>query len=66
VEDRAQIAREIVRHRKSYLVRRALHSHGEGSRIGRLARLFSQACLHPSLLCFRPWLSAVKRQVLAS
>ncbi len=64
--DRAALAREIVEHRKSYLVRRALHSPQEKSRLIRLLRLFSEALLHPSLLCFRPWLSAVKRQVLAS
>ena len=64
--ERVEIAREIVQHRKNYLVRRALHSPREKSRLARLFRLFSEAVCHPSLLCFRPWLSAVKRQVLAS
>ncbi len=64
--ERAELAREIVQHRKNYLVRRALHSPQEKSRLARLFRLFSEAVLHPSLLCFRPWLSAVKHQVLAS
>lgn len=64
--DRTEIGREIVRHRKSFLVRRALHSPSENSRLARLRRLISEAIFHPSLVCFRPWLSAVKRQVLAS
>lgn len=65
-DDREELCREIIQHRKSYLVRRALHSPSEQSRISRLFRLFSEAILHPSLVWFRPWLSAVKRQVLTS
>ena len=64
--DREALQREIVQHRKSFLVRRALHSPSEKSRVSRLFRLFTEAVLHPSLMCFRPWLSAVKKQVLAS
>ncbi len=64
--DREELSREIVTHRKSYLVRRALHSPTEKSRYARLFRLMSEAISHPSLMWFRPWLSAVKRQVLAS
>ena len=64
--ERNELGREIVRHRKSYLVRRALHSPTKNSRLARLRRLISEAIFHPSLVCFRPWLSAVKRQVLAS
>ena len=64
--DREELSREIIRHRKSFLVRRALHSPSEQSRFARLFRLFSEAIFHPSLVWFRPWLSAVKRQVLAS
>lgn len=65
-KDREELSREIIQHRKSYLVRRALHSPSVHSRCARLFRLFSEAVLHPSLMWFRPWLSAVKRQVLAS
>ena len=65
-DDREELSREIIQHRKYYLVRRALHSPSEKSRLARLLRLFSEAILHPSLVWFRPWLSAVKRQVLAS
>ena len=64
--DREELCREIIQHRKSFLVRRALHSPSEQSRFARLFRLFSEAIFHPSLVWFRPWLSAVKRQVLAS
>ena len=64
--DREALQREIVQHRKSFLVRRALHSPSEQARAARLFRLFSEAILHPSLVWFRPWLSAVKRQLLAS
>ena len=65
-DDREKLCREIIQHRKSFLVRRALHSPSEQSRFARLFRLFSEAIFHPSLVWFRPWLSAVKRQVLAS
>ena len=64
--EREELCREIVRHRKSYLVRRALHSPAEQSRASRLFRLFIEAIRHPSLMWFRPWLGAVKKQVLAS
>ena len=64
--DREELSREIIKHRKSYLVRRALHSTSVKSRCARLLRLVSEAILHPSLMWFRPWLSAVKKQVLAS
>jgi len=64
--DREELNREIVQHRKSFLVRRAVHSHVRGSRVARLARLFAEAVQHPSLLWFRPWLGAVKREVSAS
>ena len=64
--ERAELCREIARHRKSFLVRRAMHSPSKESRISRLSRLVFEAIRHPSLMWFRPWLSAVKRQVLAS
>lgn len=65
-DDREELSREIIKHRKSYLVRRALHSPSVQSRFARLFRLVSEAILHPSLMWFRPWLSAVKKQMLAS
>ncbi len=61
-----ELNREIVQHRKSFLVRRAVHSHVRESRVARLPRLFAEAVQHPSLLWFRPWLGAVKREVRAS
>ena len=64
--ERDGLSREIVQHRKSFLVRRALHSPSEKSRAARLCRLFIEAIRHPSLMWFRPWLGAVKKQVLAS
>ncbi len=64
--DRDQVSREVVQQRKSFLVRRALHSAAVHSRCTRLFRLVSEAVFHPSLLWFRPWLGAVKRLVLAS
>jgi glycosyltransferase involved in cell wall biosynthesis len=64
--DREELIQEIVQHRKSFLVRRALHSHVPESRVSRLMRLFAEAVHHPSLLWFRPWLGAVRRQVSAS
>ena len=64
--ERGELHREIVQHRKSFLVRRALHSPSEKSRPSRLLRLLFEAIRHPSLMWFRPWLGAVKKQVLAS
>jgi glycosyltransferase involved in cell wall biosynthesis len=64
--EREQVKGEIVQQRKAFLVRRALHSRVTESRLSRLARLFAEAVHHPSLLWFRPWLGAVKRQVSAS
>jgi glycosyltransferase involved in cell wall biosynthesis len=64
--ERAVLSREIVQHRKSFLVRRALHPSSEKSRYARLRRLIAEAIRHPSLMWFRPWLGAVKKQVLTS
>ncbi len=67
--ERAELHREIVQHRKAFLVRRALHSRLEKSRAPRLLRLLRlvvEALRHPSLMWFRPWLGAIKKQVLAS
>ena len=64
--DRYELSREIARHRKSFLVRRAVHSESKKPRSSRIARLLLEAAQHPTLLWFRPWLSAVKKQFLAS
>ncbi len=64
--EREELNQEITQHRKSFLVRRALHSLSEKSRVARLFRLVAEAIRHPSLMWFRPWLGAVKKQVLAS
>jgi glycosyltransferase involved in cell wall biosynthesis len=64
--ERDALCHEIVQHRKSFLVRRAIYSPSKQSRISRLSRLVFEALRHPSLMWFRPWLSAVKKQVLAS
>ena len=65
-QDREELNREIARHRKTFLVRRAVHSESKKPRASRIARLLLEAAQHPTLLWFRPWLSAVKRQLLAS
>jgi len=64
--DREELKREIIQHRKSFFVRRAVHSPVAGSRISRVLRLLAEAAQHPSLLIFRPWLGAVKREVITS
>jgi glycosyltransferase involved in cell wall biosynthesis len=61
--DSEQVKREVARSRRSFLVRRALHSKPDDSPAGRLLRLLAEAVRHPSLLWFRPWLGAVKRAV---
>lgn len=61
---REHLQREIALHRKSFLVRRALHQRGEETRRSRLRRLLVAALQHPSLLWFRPWIGAVRRQVV--
>ena len=63
--DREKLNREIAQHRKSFFLRRALHSLSDKSRIARLFRLAAEAVRHPSLMWFRPWLGEVKKQVLA-
>lgn len=64
--EREELQREMVLHRKSFLVRRALHAPSEKSRLSRLFRLASEAVRHPSLMWFRPWLGAVKKEILAA
>jgi glycosyltransferase involved in cell wall biosynthesis len=64
-QDSEQVRREITHCRKTFLVRRALHSKPDEPRAGRLLRLITEAVHHPSLLWFRPWLGAVRQQVTA-
>ena len=64
--DREELNREIACHRKSFLVRRAVHSESKKPRSSRIARLLLEAAQHPTLLWFRPWLSALKKQIVAS
>jgi glycosyltransferase involved in cell wall biosynthesis len=64
--DRAALDREIHLHRKSLLVRRAMHKESTKPRTRRLIRLLVEAAQRPSLFWFRPWLGAVKKQFLAS
>jgi GT2 family glycosyltransferase len=62
--DRDLVLKEAAEQRRWYLVRRALHENPAGSRWRKLLRLLSDTIAHPSLLAFRPWLGAVKKQVL--
>ena len=64
--DREALDREIAHHSKTFLVRRAVHSESKKPRSSRIGRLLLEAAQHPTLLWFRPWLSAVKRQLVAS
>ena len=64
--DRDALEREIAWHRKTFIVRRAVHSESKKPRTSRIVRLFVEAAQHPSLLWFRPWLSALKQQLVAS
>lgn len=64
--DREALEREIAWHRKTFIVRRAVHCESKKPRTSRIVRLFVEAAQHPSLLWFRPWLSALKQQLVAS
>lgn len=63
-DDASALWKEISQNYKWYAVRRALHENPHGTRIARLFRLFSDALRHPSLIGFRPWLGAVKKQLV--
>jgi GT2 family glycosyltransferase len=62
--DRARVVKEVAEQRRWFLVRRALHENPTGSRWRKLCRLLTDTVAHPSLVAFRPWLGAVKKQVL--
>jgi glycosyltransferase involved in cell wall biosynthesis len=62
--DRARVLTETAQQRRWYLVRRALHENPAGSRWRKLSRLLADTIAHPSLLAFRPWLGAVRKQML--
>jgi glycosyltransferase involved in cell wall biosynthesis len=59
-----KLRHNIAEQHKWFVVRRALHENPHGSRRSRLRRLFRDACATPSLFLFRPWLGAVKKQLL--
>jgi glycosyltransferase involved in cell wall biosynthesis len=61
--ERNDLKRDVAQLTKSFLVRRALHSPVPESRLSRLLRLLAEAAHHPSLLWFRPWLGAVRKEV---
>ena len=65
-DDTSALWREISQNYKWYAVRRALHENPNGTRINRLFRLLSDALRHPSLIGFRSWLGAVKKQLMWS
>ncbi len=63
-DDRSRLLEDISEQRRWFLVRRALHENPTGPRWRKLCRLLSDAISNPSLVKFRPWLGAVKKQVL--
>lgn len=63
-EDCTWLRREIAEQHKWFTVRRALHENPAAHRGHRLARLFRDAWQEPSLFLFRPWLGAVRKQIL--
>jgi glycosyltransferase involved in cell wall biosynthesis len=62
--DEAIVRREIFQQRRWFLVRRALHENPNGPRWKKLCRLFSDGLRYPSLFAFRPWLGAIKQQLI--
>lgn len=58
------LRREIAEQSKWFVVRRALHENPNSSRASRLRRLFRDAWQTPALFLFRPWLGAVRKQLL--
>lgn len=65
-DDTSALWKEISQNHKWHAVRRALHENPHGTRITRLFRLLSDALWQPSLIAFRPWLGAVKKQLVWS
>jgi glycosyltransferase involved in cell wall biosynthesis len=61
--ERAALHREIAEHRKWYIIRRAMHTNPAIARWERLRLLLGGALSSPSLLWFRPWLGAVRKQL---
>lgn len=62
--DRSQLRSEIAEQSRWFAVRKTLNEGPTNSRKRRLLRLFRDAMFQPSLIRFRPWLGAVKRQFL--
>jgi glycosyltransferase involved in cell wall biosynthesis len=61
-EQQAELAREIAIQKKWFAVRQIEVGAMPSSRAGRLASLIRAAVSRPSLIVFRPWLGAVRRQ----
>jgi glycosyltransferase involved in cell wall biosynthesis len=62
--DREELRKEIAEQRRWFFVRRALNENPNGARWRKLCRLFSDCARYPSLLTFRPWLGAVRKQLI--
>jgi hypothetical protein len=63
--EREEVQRELVQMRRHLAVRRALHARDKAAGSSTLGRLLSEMRAQPSLLLFRPWLGAVRRQLIA-
>lgn len=64
VPEAASLRREIYVQEKWFAVRRALHENPHATRRSRLRHLLRDAWRRPSLFFFRPWLGAVKKNLL--
>ena len=63
-DQREVVWKEIHQQTRWFYVRRALHENSSGPAWRKVVRLASDAVRHPSLITFRPWLGAVKKQML--
>lgn len=61
--ERAEVGAELVEMRRHLAVRRALHARDKPAESSTIGRLISELLAQPSLLLFRPWLGAVRRQL---
>lgn len=60
----AEVRRELVDMHRHLAVRRALHARDKSPDTTTLGRLVAEMRAQPSLLLFRPWLGAIRRQLL--
>ena len=65
-EQQSELAREIADQKKWYTIRQIEVGNQSASRASRLSALLQAAASHPSLLLFRPWLGAVRKQLFRS